>query len=192
MPRLQPKVLWTAAAAAAVVLAGILYWMLAGPVHAVPPASIGHLKLEADAKPIPTVAFTDAQGARHTLAEFKGRYVLLNLWATWCAPCVRELPSLAGLQSAIPKDKFTIVAVDVGRGSPADAAAFLKSHHAGALDVYMDSDIALIRVFGAFGLPMSVLIDPQGREIARAMGPGEWNAPDAVDYFRELSGRSPG
>jgi thiol-disulfide isomerase/thioredoxin len=194
MPRPQPKVIVIAAAAAGVLVAGLLYWMLAGPVHAVdhPPASIGHLKAESVPKAVAMVAFTDASGARHTLAEFRGRYVLLNLWATWCAPCVRELPSLASLQAALPKDKFTVVAVDVGRNTPADAAAFLKAHHAGGLDVYQDSDIALIRVFGAFGLPMSVLIDPQGREVARAMGPGEWNAPDAVDYFRTLANSSHG
>ncbi|HEX3809070.1 MAG TPA: TlpA disulfide reductase family protein [Rhizomicrobium sp.] len=182
----------SAAAAAAIVVAGLLYWMLAGPVHAVdhPPSSISALKAEAAPKNVPVVAFTDAKGQRHTLAEFKGRYVLLNLWATWCAPCVRELPALAQLQAAIPKDKFTIVAVDVGRNTPADAAAFLKSHHAAVLDVYQDSDIALIRVFGAFGLPMSVLIDPQGREVARAMGPGEWDAPDAVAYFRAVANNS--
>ena len=181
---------WIAIAGLAVVaavLAFALYTKLM-PVRAVPlpPQTIAKLQPAEKPKPIPTVAFNDAAGARHTLAEFKGRYVLLNLWATWCAPCVHELPALAGLQAAVPKDRLLIVAVDVGRGTAADAAMFLKAHHAGALPVYVDSDIAFIRVFGAFSLPLSILIDPQGHEVARAMGPGEWDSPDAVEYFKNL------
>ncbi len=188
---LNGKILAAGGAVAAVIVAGLLYTMMA-PVHAVPapPGAIARLEPLKEPAPVPTVAFNDASGRRHTLAEFKGRYVLLNLWATWCAPCVRELPSLAGLQAAIPGLK--IVAVNVGRGSASDAAAFLKAHHAGSLPVYMDSDIALIRVFGAFGLPYSILIDPQGREVARAVGPGAWDAPDAVDYFRALTLKTSG
>lgn len=187
LSRLNAKLLAAVGAVAAAVVAGLLYTTLA-PVEAVPapPQTIG--KLEPDKKPValPAVAFNDAAGGRHTLAEFKGRYVLLNLWATWCAPCVQELPALAGLQAAVPKERLMVVAVDVGRGSAADAASFLKAHHAGALPVYVDSDIALIRAFGAFGLPLSILIDPDGREVARAVGPGAWDAPDAIDYFKNL------
>jgi len=188
---LNGKILVAAGAVLAVIAAGLLYTMLA-PVHAVPapPGAISKLEPLEKPAPVPTVAFNDASGRRHTLAEFRGHYVLLNLWATWCAPCVRELPSLAGLQAAAPD--LTIVAVDVGRGNSADAAAFLKAHHASALAVYMDSDIALIRAFGAFGLPYSILIDPQGREVAQAVGPGAWDAPDAVEYFKALTARSSG
>ncbi len=188
---LNGKILAAGAAVAAIVVAGLLYTMM-GLVHAVPapPGAIAKLEPLRKPVPVPTVAFNDASGSRHTLAEFRGHYVLLNLWATWCAPCVRELPSLAGLQAAIPGLK--IVAVDVGRGSAADAADFLKAHHASALAVYLDSDIALIHAFGAFGLPYSILIDPQGREVARAVGPGAWDAPDAVEYFRALTARSSG
>lgn len=185
---------WIAIAGLALVaapLAFLLYTKLI-PARAVPqpPAAIGKLEPAEKPKPIPTVAFNDANGARHTLAEFRGRYVLLNLWATWCAPCVQELPALAGLQAAVPPGQLTVVAVDVGRGTPADASAFLHAHHAGALPVYIDSDIAFIRVFGAFGLPLSILIDPQGHEVARAMGPGEWDSPQAVQYFKDLKAKS--
>jgi thiol-disulfide isomerase/thioredoxin len=134
------------------------------------------------------VAFSDTAGHRHALSEFRGRTVLLNLWAPWCAPCVRELPALAKLSRSVPASKLTVIAVDVGRGGPEDARAFLSEHGASALSVYVDSDIALVRAFGAYGLPLSVVIDPQGREIARSVGPGDWGAPDAVAYLRTLAG----
>jgi thiol-disulfide isomerase/thioredoxin len=187
---LNAKILAAIGVVAAVIVAGLLYTMLA-PVDAVPapPETIGKLQPLDKPQIVPTVAFNDASGARHALTEFRGHYVLLNLWATWCAPCVRELPALAGLQAAVPGG-LKVVAVDVGRGSASDAAQFLKAHHAGALPVYVDSDIALIRAFGAFGLPYSILIDPQGREVARAVGPGAWDAPDAVEYFKTLTRKS--
>ncbi|HEX4296135.1 MAG TPA: TlpA disulfide reductase family protein, partial [Rhizomicrobium sp.] len=134
-------------------------------------------------------AFEGVDGARHTLADFKGHYVLLNLWAVWCAPCVKELPALARLQAALPKGGLEVVPVDVARGTQADAAAFLKAHGAARLPAFIDGDLAMMRVFGAYGLPLTVLIDDKGREIARAVGPADWDAPDAIDYFKALTAK---
>jgi thiol-disulfide isomerase/thioredoxin len=130
-----------------------------------------------------------ADGRTHTLKDFKGRYVLLNLWAVWCAPCVKELPALARLQAALPAGRMEVVAVDVARGTPKDAADFLKSHNATALTAYIDPNLTLMRAFGAYGLPMTVLIDDKGNQVARAMGPAEWDAPESVDYFTALSAK---
>lgn len=136
---------------------------------------------------MPEVAFTDAAGRRHALGAFRGRYVLLNLWATWCAPCVKELPALARLQAALPAGRLWVVAVNVGRGNTSDTLAFLKAHDAGSLPAYRDSDAALTRAFGAVGLPLTVLIDPQGREIAQASGPADWDDEAAIAYFKALT-----
>ncbi len=81
-----------------------------------------------------------------------------------------------------------VIAVDVGRGSAAEAHAFLAAHGAGGLATYVDSDIALVRTLGAYGLPLSIVIDPKGREIARAVGAADWSAPDSMRYFRRLTG----
>jgi thiol-disulfide isomerase/thioredoxin len=135
---------------------------------------------------VPAVAFSDDKGNRISLSQLKGRYVLLNLWAPWCAPCVRELPALARLQSAVASARFQVIAVDVGRGSAADARTFLDDHGAKALATYVDANLALLRAFGAFGLPLTVLIDPQGKEIGRAIGPAAWDSADSVEYFRTL------
>jgi thiol-disulfide isomerase/thioredoxin len=184
----MPSWKFTAPAAAILILigAGLLYVMGGGAVHAKPPEALSALAFDPAPKALPQVAFADAAGARHTLAAFKGRYVLLNLWATWCAPCVKELPALSRLQAALP-GRLAVVTVNVGRGTAADTAQFLKDHNAANLPVYLDSNLALLRVFGDSGLPLSVLIDPQGREIARAANPPDWDTPEAIAYFRTLT-----
>jgi thiol-disulfide isomerase/thioredoxin len=93
---------------------------------------------------------------------------------------------LAALQRALPADRFVVVPVDVGREGQADAQGFLAAHGAGALQTYVDSNAALLRAFGGYGLPMSALIDPEGREIARAEGAPEWSKPESVEYLRSL------
>jgi len=167
---------------------GVLYGIGLLHVHEglKPPASLAALIAEKPAKPAPAVSFADARGGRYSLAGYRGRYVLLNLWATWCAPCVAELPALASLAGSARGLK--VIAVDVGRDKPDMADQFLKSHNAAGLGTYVDSDITMVRAFGAYGLPMTVLIDPQGKVIAKAAGPANWNAPDAVDYFKRLAG----
>jgi thiol-disulfide isomerase/thioredoxin len=167
----------------AVLLAmGVLYGI--GPVHA-KSAMPAPLEVDAKAPPVPKAAFVDEKGGKHTIADFKGRYVLVNLWATWCAPCVKELPSLVKLQQAVPGLK--VLAVDVGHDKPDAAAAFLKSHKADSLGVYVDTELALLHAFGAYGLPTTVLIDPKGKEVAKAQGPAEWDAPVFVAYFKSLA-----
>lgn len=138
-------------------------------------------------KPVlaPNAAFEDAQGAAHSLAQFKGHYVLLNLWATWCAPCVAELPALTKLQAQVPGLK--VVAVDVGHDKKEVAQAFLKTHKVAELGTFVDKDLALLHAFGAYGLPTTVLIDPSGKEIAKAEGPGEWASPASIAYFKDLT-----
>ncbi len=166
---------------------GVLYVIHASTVHASnkPPPDLARLVLQQNSAVTPLVGFGQADGKRDTLASFRGHYVLLNLWATWCAPCVRELPQLARLKSALPG--LTVVAVNVGREKVAQTAAFLQTHDAGNLPVYVDSDAALIRAFQIQGLPFSVLLDPNGREIARASGPCEWATKASVSYLRSLT-----
>jgi thiol-disulfide isomerase/thioredoxin len=171
----------------------VLYGMWTSRVHAParPPASLAKLVPVEKVAAVPAVAFEGADGKRHALSDFRGHYVLLNLWAVWCAPCVKELPALARLQGAMAGGRFEVVAVDVARGTPKDAADFLKSHDSVKLTPYIDPNLMLMRAFGAYGLPMTILIDEKGREIARAVGPAEWDAPESIDYFKALSAKAP-
>ena len=150
----------------------------------VTPAALSKLKAETP-KAVPHVTFAGGNGETYKLEELRGRYVLLNLWATWCAPCVRELPALGRLQAAVGKSQFVIVPVNVGRGTAAETATFLETNKA-ALPVYLDTKSAFLHAFGAFGLPLTVLIDPKGREIARASGAVHWDGNESIAYFRSL------
>jgi thiol-disulfide isomerase/thioredoxin len=162
---------------------GVLYGTGLASVHA-GPAMPRPMVAQKPAKTEPAVAFTDAAG-RHALASFKGHYVLLNMWATWCGPCVAELPALTKLKASVPG--LTVLAVNMDKGQ-VDAAGFLKSHNAAALGSLRDTDITLMRNFGAFGLPTTVLIDPKGNIIGRAEGPAEWASLEAVAYVKSLTG----
>jgi len=185
LPRFRPLTIAVAIGAAA--LLAVLYGIEALSVHA-PPASLQPLALTKPAKAALPVVFTGSDGTIHSLTEFKGRVVLLNLWAPWCAPCVKELPALAALQRALARERFSVVAIDVGRDTLPETSAFLASHGANALATYRDSSSSALRAYAAYGLPVSVLIDGKGREIARALGPADWSAPDSVRYLRRLSG----
>jgi thiol-disulfide isomerase/thioredoxin len=181
----RPLVL-AALAVVLIAVAAVLYVNRAS-VHADhPPAVLSALTPVAKPEAAPAVAFTDAAGKPHMMSEFKGKYVLLNLWATWCGPCVKELPQLANLKGAVP-DGFTVVAVNVGRSTEAETKGFLAAHSASALAAYTDHNLAMMRAFHVYGLPVSLLIDPKGHVIARADGPAPWDAPAAVDYFKALS-----
>lgn len=179
------KIIIALALIAAVAL-GILYARGLLSVHQglEPPASLAALKLENPAQSAPDVAFTDATGKRLKLADFRGRFVLVNLWATWCAPCVAELPALSRLAAFAPGVR--VLAINTDRGT-VDAAAFLKSHKV-SLPVFRDSDVVMLRSFKAYGLPMTALIGPDGKIVARAEGPAEWDSPEAVAYFKRISG----
>jgi len=167
---------------------GILYARGLLSVHQgiEPPPSLAVLALEKAPKAAPAVTFADGAGGRHALDAFKGRYVLLNLWATWCGPCVNELPSLARLSRFAPGVR--VVAIDTGDRDTVDAAGFLKEHDASALIAYRDSDKVMMKTFTAYALPMTVLIDPSGKIIAKAEGPADWGSPEAVAYFKRITG----
>jgi len=189
MPRRFPGILVSLAAvilgAALAILLVVLYVIRSSPVHETPPLALAALIPEPSPKPLPVTAFVDAQGHTSSLAAFRGRVVILNLWATWCAPCVRELPALGRLAAALGPG-VTIVAVNAGHDDAAATAQFLKAHGAADLAGYRDPELSLLAAFGSQGLPFSVLIDAKGREIARASGPMGWDDPAAVAYFKSL------
>jgi thiol-disulfide isomerase/thioredoxin len=176
------------AAIAIAASAAALYVIRSRTVHgSAPPEALSRLAAVSKPRSLPAVAFTDARGGRVSLAVFRGRTVLLNLWATWCAPCVRELPALAHLQRALPN--LTIVAVNEGRETAPATASFLKAHGAQALRVYLDADHAFLAALGVEGLPLSVLVDASGVERAQASGPAEWDDPDAIAWLRDVAAR---
>ena len=128
----------------------------------------------------PAVAFSDAAGQSVTLATFKGHPVLVNLWATWCAPCVKELPTL----DALAKQGKLSVAANRQDSDPAKAAAFLKERKLADLTPYRDEKMALSLAYQAT-LPMTVLLGSDGKEIWRKLGDTDWTGPEAAKMLAE-------
>jgi len=141
-------------------------------------------------KPVAPFSFVDGEGRRTELADFAGRFVLLNVWATWCAPCVREMPSLDRLQAALGGKDFQVVALSVDRGGRNVVEPFLKKHELQNLALYLDQQAAVLDVLGSREVPATLLIDPDGREVGRILGAVEWDAPEIVAFLRKQIGRS--
>jgi thiol-disulfide isomerase/thioredoxin len=135
--------------------------------------------IKTDRAEVPDLAFQDAGAAAVKLSQWKGRVVLINLWATWCGPCRKEMPSLAALQSKLGSKDFEVVAISVDRKGAEVAAPFLKETGAAALALYLEPTARILDELQVLGLPATLLIDRQGREIGRLLGPAEWASPEA-------------
>lgn len=125
----------------------------------------------------------DENGKRHTIADFKGKYVLVNLWAVWCPPCVYELPSLEKLQKKLGGDRFEVLAVSLDRDPPEKIKAFLKEHDAEGLAVWQDVTQMAQPYFNFKGVPTTILIDDRGAEVGRMNGFLDWGSPKAIELI---------
>jgi thiol-disulfide isomerase/thioredoxin len=140
-------------------------------------------------KPAPQLTF-DADGKEVALADFRGEVVVLNLWATWCAPCRREMPSLDRLQAKYGGDGLEVIALSLDRGDIAKVRGFFDELGISHLAVYHDPKGRAGRELGAPGLPTTVVIDRAGQEIGRLLGPAEWDSADALAVIQSLMGSS--
>ena len=133
---------------------------------------------------LPTLAFKDANGGARTLADWKDRVVLLNLWATWCVPCRKEMPALAALQRKLGGPAFEVVAVNIDTRNLDKPKAWLKEAGVTDLAYYTDASAQVFQelkaVGKAIGMPTSLLVDGNGCEIASLSGPVEWASDDAL------------
>jgi thiol-disulfide isomerase/thioredoxin len=133
---------------------------------------------------LPNVAFHDTDGTERHLADWRGRTVLLNLWATWCVPCRKEMPALETLQGKLGGPPFEVVAVNIDTRDPGKPRAWLKEAGISRLAYYADPSAKLfqdLKIIGrAPGMPTTLLVDPAGCEIGTVAGPAEWASEDAV------------
>jgi thiol-disulfide isomerase/thioredoxin len=165
----------------------------AGTAEAVPlatpaPGSIGKelatgtmaaFLIKSERRAVPDIAFQDGAGGARKMSDWKGRVVLVNLWATWCGPCRKEMPDLAALQAELGSKDFEVVAISVDRKGVEASSAFLTETGAAGLGLYVEPTSAIVNQLQALGLPATLLIDRQGREIGRLLGPAEWASPEA-------------
>jgi thiol-disulfide isomerase/thioredoxin len=134
--------------------------------------------------PVPEISFEDAGGQPKTLADFRGKVVLLNIWATWCAPCRKEMPTLDRLQAKLGGPDFEVVALSVDRAGPDIVKKFFTEIGIEHLALNIDTSGKAMFTLGAVGLPLTLLIDREGKEIGRLIGPAEWDSPEMVDFIR--------
>jgi len=141
---------------------------------------------------VPDLAFNDAAGKPLSLASFRGRTVLLNLWATWCVPCRKEMPTLDALQGELGGRRFEVVAVNIDTRDPDKPKAFLKQIGVQKLAYYADPSAKTFQdlksIGRAFGMPTTLLIDPHGCEIGTIAGPAEWASKDALKLIEAALG----
>lgn len=134
---------------------------------------------------VPELRFDDGNGKPLTLANFRGKLVLLNIWATWCGPCREEMPTLDRLQARLGGPDFEVVALSIDRAGIGVVTAFYDEIGIKHLARYIDGSGKAAGQLAAVGLPTTLLIDREGREIGRHVGPAEWDAPAMVTFFEQ-------
>lgn len=148
------------------------------------------LVFHSDPQPASTVGFIDENDAPHDLTQFQGKYVLLNFWATWCAPCRKEMPMLAELQTEFGGDSFEVVTIATGRNTLSGMFKFFDEIEVDNLPLFRDPKQSLAREMAVLGLPITVILDPEGNEIARLRGDADWASDSAKSIIAALIGQS--
>jgi thiol-disulfide isomerase/thioredoxin len=131
-------------------------------------------------------SFEGADGGEMTLADYAGKHVVLNFWATWCAPCREEMPTLSALQAAMGGEAFEVVTIATGRNDPVGMAQFFEEIGVDNLPLHRDPQQRLAREMGVLGLPITVILDPEGMEIARLQGDADWASESAMAIVAAL------
>jgi thiol-disulfide isomerase/thioredoxin len=169
---------WLAFAAVALAAAGAGIYLSYWQSSTIPFARV------AKPKAIPELRFVDGAGRALSLADFRGKVVLLNIWATWCAPCREEMPALDRLQAQLGGERFQVVALSVDQQGAPIARKFYGEVGIKALPLYVDPSAKAAFTLEAPGLPATLLVDRAGREIGRHLGPVKWDAPEVVEQLR--------
>ena len=148
--------------------------------------SLKKLVFLAEPKEVSQVVFSDPEGGEHRLADWQGKYVLVNFWATWCAPCRKEMPGLGALQDEFGGDAFAVVPIATGRNALPGIRRFFQEVGVENLPILLDPKQQLARDMAVLGLPISVILNPEGLEIARLRGDAEWHSDSARTIIAAL------
>ena len=151
-----------------------------------PPA----FSMHPEPRSLPEIQFENGEGETMSLADFKSSLVLLNIWATWCAPCRREMPTLDRLQATLGGPDFQVVALSLDRKGLPVVQEFYAELGLETLPIYVDESGDAQRALSVLGLPTTLLLDRDGNEIGRLLGPAEWDSPEMVGLLREYLKRS--
>lgn len=154
---------------------------------------VAAVELRASPLPAPALAFTGPDGQPTTLAALKGKTLLVNLWATWCAPCLKEMPSLDALQKEMGGPDFAVVAINIDTRNLDRPKAWLADNRITTLPFYADPQAATFQVLRAAhkveGMPVSLIVDKAGCELGIIQGPADWASADAKALMKAAIGR---
>jgi thiol-disulfide isomerase/thioredoxin len=176
-----------------IALVGVAGLMAAVPLLrrlARPPLPGATLEFHPQPRALPALLFSDGSGRPVDLTDFQDRVVLLNLWATWCPPCREEMPTLDRLQASIGGASFEVVALSIDSGGLPVVRSYYERNGLRSLQAYVDVSGAALPGLGAAGVPLTLLIDRSGRELARRLGPAVWDDPQVVEQIRQQIGAS--
>ena len=135
-------------------------------------------------KPLQPLQFTDGEGRTRSLSDFHGKAILLNIWATWCIPCRKEMPALDRLQAALGGSDFQVVPLSIDRGGIDVVRKFYSEIGVKKLGMFLDASSEVSGKLGLAGLPTTLLVDGQSRELGRLIGPAEWDTPENVEFMK--------
>jgi thiol-disulfide isomerase/thioredoxin len=155
------------------------------------PASLGNFEATSPPQAAPTVPFLENGDTPRTVADFRGKGVVMNFWATWCAPCVKEMPALDRLGAEVRRDGIAVLALSSDRGGAAVVSKFYAKRGITSLPVAIDEKSKVARAVGVSGLPTTVMYDAEGREIGRVVGTAEWDTPESIAFLRACLAPSP-
>lgn len=140
--------------------------------------------LQEEPKSVINVRYISEDGSRGDLEDLRGKVILLNIWATWCPPCREEMPTLDAVQAELGGESFQVVALSVDRAGTRVVRSFYDDFGISNLEVIVDKTMLSMTALQADGLPTTILIDRQGRELGRLVGPTKWDDPNMVSFLR--------
>jgi len=165
-------------------LAALMVLFVCGATTAI--AGRSDIPLLAAPKEMPEIVFYDEANNPVKLEKWRGKVVVLNIWATWCSPCVKEMPTLDRLQKRLGGNFFQVIVLSVDEAGTPAVKKFFEKIKIKNLDIHMDPNFKAAGALNAFGLPTTILVGVKGREIGRLVGDAEWDTPEMIDFFREI------
>ena len=164
-----------------------IYLIMINPGHTVEKPDIKNLILTKNLKIYENVIFKDANQKSVDLTDYKGKLIILNFWATWCAPCREEMPSLDSLQANIELTNLKIFPINISRENLKKSQNFFKELNIKNLDIYFDSPITLAKKFSLRGVPTTIFFDKRGNEFARIIGSLDFNNKEFINWLKSYN-----